>query len=348
MRDHWLIVRGKKLNISFRIHKVALKTFLGLGVITLATMIMNLVQGDYPISLIEVLRTIIGLNKDNFDYTFIVNEVRLPRTLVAFMVGMGLGISGAIVQGLTRNPLADPGIIGINEGAGLAGVTTLVMFPDANTFFLPISAFFGALTVAILIYWLAWNKGSSPSRLILIGVGIAAMASGLTSLMITLGEISNVSQALVWLAGSVYGRTWEQVKSLLPCLIIFVPLSLMQAKSLNLLNMGDDFARSLGSAVEWERGLLLLTSVSLASAAVASAGTIGFIGLSAPHLSRQLVGASHEGLIPVAGMIGGVIVVLADLLGRTLFAPLEIPCGVVTAVVGAPYFLYLLITNGKQ
>jgi iron complex transport system permease protein len=163
--------------------------------------------------------------------------------------------------------------------------------------------------------------------------------------MITFGDISSVSQALVWLAGSVYGRIWEQVLLLLLWLGVFVPLALVLARHLNALNLGDDLARSLGSAVEWQRGLLLLTSMALVSASVATAGTIAFVGLIAPHIGRQLVGPNHEGLIPVAAMLGGAIVLIADLLGRILFAPIELPCGVITAAVGAPYFLYLLICH---
>jgi len=290
----------------------------------------------------------LGLDTGNPDHSFVIQNLRLPRTLVAFMVGMALAISGTIFQGLTRNPLADPGIIGINAGASLAAVTVIVLFPSAPIYTLPLSAFAGALLMAILIYSLAWNNGSSPILLILMGVGLSAIASAITSLMITFGEIYDVSNALVWLAGSVYGRTWEQVFSLLPWLIVFVPMALTLARHLNALNLGDDVAKSLGSQVEWQRGLLVLVGVALAGAGVATAGNIGFIGLIAPHLGRQLVGATHEGLIPTSALLGGVIVVMADLLGRTLFAPIELPCGIVTAAIGAPYFLYLLIRNRKK
>jgi len=311
-------------------------------------MVISVGQGEYPVPPLEVLKTILGLETENPDYYFIVNTLRLPRTLVAYLVGVGLGISGTILQGITRNPLADPGIIGFNAGASLAAVTLIVLLPSVPLFALPLSAFGGALVVALLIYLLAWDKGSSPLRLILVGVGLDAIATALTTLMITFGEINNVSQALVWLAGSVYGRSWEHVVSLLPWLIVLVPLAFVLAQQLNALNLGDDVARGLGSRVEWQRGLLLLTSVALAGASVATAGRIGFVGLIAPHLGRQLVGPTHEGLIPTAAMMGGMIVVLADLLGRMLFAPIELPCGVITAALGAPYFLYLLVRNRKR
>jgi iron complex transport system permease protein len=311
-------------------------------------MVMNVGRGEYPISPLDIVKTILGLDTGNPDHSFVIQNLRLPRTLVAFMVGVALAISGTIFQGLTRNPLADPGIIGINAGASLAAVTVIVLFPSAPIYTLPLSAFAGALLMAILIYLLAWNNGSSPILLILMGVGLSAIASAITSLMITFGEIYDVSNALVWLAGSVYGRTWEQVFSLLPWLIVFVPMALALARHLNALNLGDDVAKSLGSQVEWQRGLLVLVGVALAGAGVATAGNIGFIGLIAPHLGRQLVGATHEGLIPTSALLGGAIVVMADLLGRTLFAPIELPCGMVTAAIGAPYFLYLLIRNRKK
>jgi iron complex transport system permease protein len=319
-----------------------------LAVVIAIAMVINVGRGEYPISPLDIVKTVLGIDTGNPDHAFVIHHLRLPRTLVAFMVGVALAISGTIFQGLTRNPLADPGIIGINAGASLAAVTVIILFPAAPIYTLPLSAFAGALLMAMLIYSLAWNNGSSPMLLILMGVGLSAIASAFTSLMITFGEIYSVSDALVWLAGSVYGRTWEQVFSFLPWLIVFVPMALTLARHLNALNLGDDVAKGLGSRVEWQRGLLVLVGVALAGAGVATAGMIGFVGLIAPHLGRQLVGTNNEGLIPTSALLGGVIVVAADLLGRTLFAPIEIPCGVVTAAIGAPYFLYLLIRNRKK
>jgi iron complex transport system permease protein len=346
MKVDWLVIRSQA--ISFRIERRVPIILLCLAVAITVAMVMNVGRGEYPISPLDIVKTILGLDTGNPDHPFVIQNLRLPRTLVAFMVGMALAISGTIFQGLTRNPLADPGIIGINAGASLAAVTVIVLFPLAPIYTLPLSAFAGALLMAILIYSLAWNNGSSPILLILMGVGLSAIASAITSLMITFGEIYDVSNALVWLAGSVYGRTWGQVFSLLPWLIVFVPMALALARHLNALNLGDDVAKSLGSQVEWQRALLVLVGVALAGAGVATAGNIGFIGLIAPHLGRQLVGATHEGLIPTSALLGGVIVVMADLLGRTLFAPIELPCGIVTAAIGAPYFLYLLIRNRKK
>lgn len=346
MKLDWLVIRSQ--SFSLRIDRRVPPMLFCLGAIALVGMVINIGRGEYPIAPFDIVKTLLGLDTGNPDHAFVINTLRLPRSLVAFLVGVAFAISGTIFQGLTRNPLADPSIIGINAGASFAAVTAIVLFPSAPVYTLPIAAFAGALLMAILIYSLAWNRGSSPILLILIGVGLSAIASAFTSLLITFGQIDDVSSALVWLAGSVYGRAWEQVFSFLPWLIIFVPLALTNSRHLNALNLGDDIAKGLGSRVEWQRGMLVLVGVALAGAGVATAGTIGFVGLIAPHLGRQLVGANHQGLIPTAALLGGAIVILADLLGRTLFAPLELPCGVVTAAVGAPYFLYLLIRHRQK
>ena len=320
---------------------------LGLVLITLGAMIWSVSQGEYPVPPLDVIRTVLGLPTDNPDYGFIVNTLRLPRTLVAWGVGMALAIAGTLTQGITRNPLAAPNIIGVNAGAALAAVSLIVVFPTVPIAILPVAAFGGALTVAVLIYLLAWKGGSSPVRLILVGVGFSLIAGALTNLMVTFGNIYDVSQALVWLAGSVYGRSWAQVLAFTPWLVGFGLLSLLLSRELNALQMGDDLARSLGSRLEWQRGWLLLSSIALAGSAVATAGSIGFVGLIAPHMARQLVGPSHEGLLPTAALTGGMMVVLADLIGRLLFAPIELPCGIITAIVGAPYFIYLLIRTRR-
>jgi iron complex transport system permease protein len=346
MKVDWLVIRSQA--ISFRIDRRVPLVLLFLGLTTIVAMVMNLGRGEYPISSLDIIKTVLGIDTGNPDHAFVIYNLRLSRTLVALMVGVALAVSGTIFQGLTRNPLADPGIIGINAGASLAAVTVIVLFPSAPIYTLPLAALVGALLMSVLIYLLAWNKGSSPVLLVLMGIGLSAIATAFTSLLITFGDIYNVSDALVWLAGSVYRRTWEQVFSFLPWLIVFVPTALLLARHLNALNLGDDVAKGLGTRVEWERGLLVLVGAALAGAAVATAGNIGFVGLIAPHIGRQLVGANHQSLIPTSALLGGMIVVIADFLGRTLFAPIEIPCGVVTAAVGAPYFLYLLIRNRKK
>ncbi|AFZ44176.1 transport system permease protein [Halothece sp. PCC 7418] len=342
MKSPWLVIRLQKIPLSFRIHRRVPIILLILAVATLLVMIISVSYGEYPVPPLATVKTILG-QSENSDYGFIIRTLRLPRTLVAFGVGVGLAIAGTITQGITRNPLAAPDIIGVNAGASLAAVTLLVLLPTVSIALLPVVAFLGGLMVAVLIYLLAWQGGSSPIRLILVGIGLNLIASALTNLMITFGNINTVSQALVWLTGSVYGRSWEQLLTFLPWLVIFGLLALGMARNLNVLSLGDETARGLGNAIEWQRGILLLTSVALASASVATAGSIGFVGLMAPHLSRQLVGGTYAGQLPTAGMIGGLLVVIADLLGRMLLAPTELPCGLITAAVGAPFFIYLLI-----
>lgn len=223
-----------------------------------------------------------------------------------------------------------------------------MVFPSVPSTLLPLAAFGGAFAVAVLLYLLAWRGSSSPLRLILIGIGLGATATALTTTMIVFGDIFQVSKALVWLTGSVYGRTWEHIYLLLPWLVVFVPLSFVLSRNLNALNRGEEVARGLGSRIEIERGVLLLCSVALAAAAVATAGTIAFVGLIAPHIARRFVGPSHGGLLPTSAMTGGALVVLADLAGRLSFGATEIPCGIVTAAIGAPFFLYLLYRNRNK
>lgn len=340
-----LVIRWSRFPLSFQMDRRVPWVVSGLVIVTLLVMITSVGYGEYPISPLDVIKTVLGIQTDNADYRFVIYTLRLPRVIVAFLVGVGFAIAGTILQGLTRNPLAAPEIIGVDAGAGLTAVALFVLLPSVPIGFLPIAAFAGAFIAALLVYGLAWRRGSTPLRFILVGIGVQAIASAFSSLIVTFGEINDVSQALVWITGSVYGRNWQHIQALLPWLIVFVPLSLLLARELNTLSLGDDVARGLGSAVEWQRGLLLLTCVALAGASVATAGTVGFVGLIAPHLARPLVGTSHEGLLPTAALMGGLIVALADLLGRSLFAPIELPCGLITAVVGAPYFLYLLYRN---
>lgn len=347
MRQPWITVRLRRLPISFRIDRRVPPVLALALLVTLAAMIVNIGVGEYPIAPLDVIKTVLRLPTDNADYSFIVNTLRLPRMLVAALVGLALGMSGTIMQGLTRNPLADPGILGISAGAGLVAVTLIVVVRDLPAGVLPVGALAGALVVAALIYLLAWRGGDSPMRLILIGIGLGAIAGAATTLMITFGDVNDVQRALVWLTGSVYGRSWTEFWSLLPWIAVFVPLALLLARDLNALNLGEDVARGLGSAVARQRGLLLLAAVALASSTVAAAGTIGFVGLMAPHMARRLVGPDHVGLLPTAGTLGALLVVAADLIGRTAFAPVEIPVGLVTAVIGAPFFIYLLWKQNK-
>lgn len=343
MQPPWIVVRPNRMPLSFRMDRRVPLVLLAAIPVTLVVMVINIGVGEYPIPPLDVIKTVLHLPTENVDdLNFIVNTLRLPRMLVAALVGLALGVSGTIMQGLTRNPLASPDILGISAGAGLVAVTLIVVVQDVPSGVIPLAAFGGALLVALLIYLLAWRGGDSPLRLILVGIGLGAVTGALTSLMITFGDVYDVQRALIWLTGSVYARSWDEFWALLPWALIFVPLAFLLARELNTLNLGEDVARGLGTQPAWHRCLLMLTAVALAGATVAAAGTIGFVGLMAPHICRRLVGPDHVGLLPTAGVVGALIVVAADLVGRTLFAPIELPCGLITAAVGAPFFIYLL------
>ena len=337
----WHTVRlGQR--VSFRLDRRALPVLLALLLLLLAAVILSVSYGEYRIAPFDVVRATLGLETGNDDYPLVVRLFRLPRIVLAALVGAALAVSGAILQGVTRNPLADPGILGISSGAALAAVSLLVYFTAAPVALLPWAAFGGALLTAALIYLLAWRGGSSPLRLILIGIGFAAGAQALTTLLVVFGEINDVQRALVWLSGSVYGRGWAEVRVLALSLAVLLPLTFLSARQLNTLSLGDESATGLGVGLERTRAFLILLSVALAAGAVAAAGTVGFVGLVAPHITRRLVGPGHEGLLPASALTGALLVVLADLIGRTVIAPSQLPAGLVTAVIGAPYFMYLL------
>jgi iron complex transport system permease protein len=336
--QNWFIVHLGRF--SFKLDRRVLPVSVFMLALAVVILVLSVSYGEYDISPFQVVRTIFG-QETNADFQLVVWQFRLPRILVAFFVGAALALSGAILQGITRNPLADPGILGVVSGASLAAVAAIIWLRlPAST--LPLVTFFGGAGTAALIYLLAWKDGSQSIRMILIGIGLAAIATALTNILLVFGEIYQVQQAYIWLAGSVYGRDWGHVSTMTVGLIALVPLTFLQARHLNALNLGDDTAKALGAHVEAKRGLLLLLSVLLASLAVSVAGTVGFVGLVAPHIARRLVGPAHEGLLAISAMIGGLLLMLADLLGRAVIAPSELPVGIMTALIGAPYFMFLL------
>lgn len=344
-RQTWVSIRPGAGRVSYRVDRRAPLMALALIVFTLVVAVFSVAYGQYDISPLDVVRTVLNIHQDHPDaanLTLVVHTFRLPRIVLAFLIGMALAVSGTIMQGITRNPLADPYLLGVSSGASLAAVTLIVAVTSVPLSLVPWAAFGGALITAFTIYTLAWKGGtSSPIRLILIGIALQALFGALITVMLLFGDINDVQQAYVWMAGSIYGRNWEHVHAIGGWLLVFVPVSLLMARHLNLLNLGDETARGLGVRVELMRIVLLVVSVALAAAAVAVAGTIGFVGLVAPHAARRLVGPSHEGLLPISGLLGGALLVLADLLSRAVLAPSELPIGIVTAVIGAPYFLYL-------
>lgn len=301
--------------------------------------------GFIRLSPFEVIQTLFGYGNEK--QHLILFEFRLPRIIISVLVGMGLAVSGCVLQGISRNSLADPGILGINAGAGLTVILFISFFPsttDAPVFLLPVLAFLGAGITATIIYTLAYkrNEGISPMRLILTGVAVAA---GISSAMIVLTlrlSPENYHFVATWLAGSIWGSNWMYVLSLLPWIIVLIPFVFSKARVLNVLNLGDLAATGLGASIEKERRILLASAVGLAGASVSISGGIGFVGLIGPHLARQLVGSRHQYLIPASALTGGLLVLIADTIGRWILQPSEIPAGIIVAVIGAPYFLYLL------
>ncbi|MBY6036449.1 iron ABC transporter permease [Fictibacillus nanhaiensis] len=346
MKKYWVIQRK---SYSYLIDKKTTLALVLMAFVALFLMLISIGVGEMYIAPLDVLRALTGSGIDMNQ--LIVMEFRLPRVLVAFIAGASLALSGAILQGVIRNPLASPDMIGITGGAGFAAVSFLTMFSDdSNNLimsinYLPAFAFIGATIVAFLIYGLAWKDGVTPIRLILIGIGLMALFQALTTLMMLMGPIYRASQATIWLTGTVYGTSWKEVKAMLPWFVIMIPVLILLVRRLNIQVFGDDLTKGAGIAVHRERFMLLMACTALAGSAVAFAGAMGFVGLIGPHIARRISGSSFGGLFPASALIGGIMVVLADLAGRTLFSPLEVPAGVFTAAIGAPYFIYLLFKN---
>ncbi|TFE22662.1 FecCD family ABC transporter permease [Cohnella luojiensis] len=318
---------------------IAVLTAIAILILTVFLISMN--TGLIHLTPMEVLRTLFGGGTDR--QHLILFEFRLPRIIVSLLVGMGLAVSGCILQGITRNGLAEPGILGINAGAGLAVLIYIMYFPNMGSspvFLLPLLAFGGAALTAIIIYLLAFkkNEGVSPFRLILTGIAMAAAIYAATvtiTLQLNPEKFKFVER---WNAGSIWGANWNFVLALLPWVLVLIPYAIYKARTLNVLNLGDQLAAGLGTRVEKERLRLIGVAVALAGASVAVSGSIAFIGLIAPHLARRLVGNRYEILLPTSALTGALLLIVADTLAR----PSEIPTGIVVAVIGAPFFLYLL------
>jgi iron complex transport system permease protein len=317
-----------------------------LFLLILVTIVVGLGLGFSSLSYDRLIPTIIG--QGTFKEEFVLFSIRLPRIIITLLAGMALALSGAILQGVTRNDLADPGIIGINSGAGVAVTVFFLFFPiDSGSFVyvLPLVAFAGALVTAILIYLFAYSKteGMQPVRLVLIGVGFSMALSGAMIVLISSAERAKVDFIAKWLAGNIWGTDWPFIWALLPWLLILLPFTLYKANRLNMLSLSEPVAIGVGVSIEKERIVLLITAVALAASAVSVTGGISFIGLMAPHMAKALVGPRNQLFIPVAVLIGGWLLMLADTLGRTLLDSSGIPAGIMVALIGAPYFMYLLL-----
>ncbi|TKI59238.1 iron ABC transporter permease [Brevibacillus antibioticus] len=316
-----------------------------LAILIFIAFIISMNTGYIRLSPSDLLLTLIGSGTDK--QSLILFEFRLPRIVISLLIGAGLAVSGCVIQGISRNALAEPGILGINAGAGLMVMLFISFYPStsaAPVFLLPVLALLGASVTAALIFALSYkrHKGLSPTRIVLTGIAVAA---GMSAAMIVLTlKLSPDKYQFVatWLAGSIWGTNWKFVLSLLPWIAILIPYVFYNARVMNVLNLGEELAKGLGAPVAKEQLKLLAAAVGLAASCVAVSGGIGFVGLIGPHLARRLVGPKHELLLPTSALAGALLVIVADTIGRWIMQPSEIPTGIVVAVIGAPYFLYLL------
>lgn len=300
--------------------------------------LISIMLGSVKISLPEILMALAGEGAGTHGQ--ILMNIRLPRTLVAALVGIDLALSGAILQAIMKNPLADPHIIGISSGAGLMGIIVMLLFPEHSALITP-AAFLGAMGAAMLIYILAWKNGIQPIRIILAGVAVSAfLGAGISALMILYSD--RVHSALMWMVGGLSARSWPHVAMLWPYTLVGGILALLSARQLNILQLGDEMAKSLGLRVELTRLLLTAVAALLAASAVSVVGLLGFVGLIVPHMARLIVGSDHRVLLPASAILGAAVLMYSDTVARVAFAPVELPVGILMAALGAPFFLFLL------
>jgi len=325
-------------------------TVLTVGIlIAVAAAYLSLTNGTFDMSVLDVIKTLLGINPRP-EHNLVVFEFRLPRIVLGALVGFALGTAGSIIQGVTRNGLADPGILGINAGAGLAVVLFMFLFQGVITvtgwlgvMLMPMFGIAGGLLATAAIYMFAKEKGRlDPQRLILVGIAVASGFGALTMYISLKMNPNDYEMAVVWLAGSLHNANWKFVVTMLPWLLL-LPVICLWSHKLDLFQLSEDSQKSVGLHVEREKNIFLLCSIGLVSASVAVSGSIAFIGLIAPHLARQLVGLRHTRIIPVSGLVGMIMVLIGDFIGKTVFAPAELSVGIVVSIIGVPYFVYLLL-----
>ncbi|MCD8553501.1 MAG: iron ABC transporter permease [Seleniivibrio sp.] len=309
-----------------------------------AGFVVSVITGTVDISMGDMARIFTGVQTDGM-YHVLMN-IRLPRIITGAFVGVNLALSGAILQAVLKNPLADPGIVGVTAGAGLFAMAVMILLPSF-THMVPPAAFAGALVTSLVIYFLAYDGGAHPLRLILAGVALAAFLGAFMSCLTVLYS-DRVQGTVNWMAGSLSGKSWIHVKMILPYTLLGLFGAGVGAKYLNILMLGDDVARGLGLSVERIKFLLTMLAALLAASAVSVAGLLGFVGLIVPHITRLIIGSDNRFLIPFSAVFGGIIVIFADTAARVVFAPYELPVGVVMAFVGAPFFLYLLSRSSRS
>lgn len=318
--------------------------------------VLSLGLGAVRLTPVEVLRALLGGEGAERVARTIVWDLRLPRILLGLLIGAGLAASGAAFQGLFRNPLADPFVVGASSGASLGATLAIIsgaswasvtgtLLPERGLLALgpvPIAAFVGALLAVALVYSIAESGGGAPVvSLVLAGTALSTLLSAIVSLLMTTSD-NHFQATYAWLIGGLSGRSWWHLQATWPYLVVGSVVLWLLSRPLDALSFGDETAQSLGLSIRSARALIILAATLTTAAAVAAAGVIGFVGLIAPHVARLLFGAEHRRLIPASALLGGLLVVLADDLARTAWAPTEVAVGIITSVLGAPFFLFLL------
>ena len=315
----------------------------GLSAGLVLALLWSISAGAVRIPAEVIINTI--LNLDGAQQGFIINRSRLPRSLLALTTGASLALSGAIIQALLRNPLASPKIIGINSGAALAVLLSALLAPGLALTWLPAIAAIGGILAAAFVFALAELRPVSPARLALVGIAVGFSCDAGVDFVLVTAETYEISAPLVWLTGSLWSRGWQHLSAVWPGLLVLSALVMVMSYRLDLIRLGTAQATGLGMNVRVERLVLLTLATLLAAISVSVVGALGFVGLMAPHIARTLVGGSHRGLLPVTMLTGAVLVVLADGAGRALLPPVEVSAGILAAMFGAPFFIFILLTS---
>ena len=314
---------------------------IGFYVITLSLMVLlfglSIRLGTYTLSFEEIWA---AFQPDDKNY-FTLMEYRLPRAVLAILLGGALAISGVLVQSVVRNPLASPDILGINNAAGLVAVSVLMFLPNLAFYWMPIFAFLGGV-LSFVILWFVCGFNFRPIKMAIIGVALSALWAAISHYLMLTNPVE-INTAMLWLTGSLWGRSWSYLNVVLPWLIVLLPLPFIFCRDLDTLGLGENKASTLGVTVNKVQISVLVLAVALSTTAVAICGPIAFLGLVAPHLARRLVGGRHRTLLPAALIIGALLLQLSDILARVIDPPTELPAGILTAIIGAPYFFYLLM-----
>ncbi|WP_369395074.1 FecCD family ABC transporter permease [Streptomyces sp. CG1] len=329
--------------LSLRLDLRALIVVVLLLVAACAAGVALIGTGDAKIPAADVLRTLAG--NGNAYQDFIVNELRLPRVLVGLLVGASLGLGGALFQSVSRNPLGSPDVLGLSQGS-TAGALVVIVLMSGSTTQVTLGALAGGLATGLAIYLLAWKQGVHGYRLVLVGIGVSAIATAVNGYLLTKADLVDAARAVVWMTGSLNGRDWDQVWPLLALCAVLVPVVLANARGLRMMEMGDDVANALGVRVQRVRLVLMVSAVLLTAAPTAAAGPVSFVALTAPQLARRLTGSPGPNLVPSLCM-GAALLVAADWASQRAFGADQLPVGVVTGVLGGGYLLWLLVTERR-